>query len=401
MSVLIVGAGPVGSTLACVLKATNPALDVTVIDKREVATRKYGLSLGADAINKVIKVLGNSDESLSQVISRWKDQIVRTNEIEERMAVEAARLGVKIQRGEKHAFKKDDLESLCKRGSIIIAADGAHSTLRSALIIKKVQEQTFQHMVELKYETDGTQRQRGYIDATLESSKTGHLGFEIVSGRKVDGKKPLTYLLMSDREAYKALRSKAKLTLEEANLLLSDMEAGRPLRRKKKTTWTLKELASHQNPSVQKVYKALQHYLQGKSISGEEISPLKLKIFRNEKSVAVVYDTPFAFVGDSNSGLPFQRGMTKALEEISLLVPKITAALAARSHEPLFDYEKESHALFERERRVIIIKDKALGMAQKSVKKTAHSSYKVQANYAWFCQKVDGIASFVKRLIGF
>ena len=55
--VVIIGAGPIGITTASLLKTLNKDLKICVLDKRSEPTRKHGLNIRADSMNRLLGVI--------------------------------------------------------------------------------------------------------------------------------------------------------------------------------------------------------------------------------------------------------------------------------------------------------------------------------------------------------
>lgn len=51
--VVIIGAGPLGMTTACTLKAIHKQLNICVLEKRTVSTRDHSLKINWDAVSKI------------------------------------------------------------------------------------------------------------------------------------------------------------------------------------------------------------------------------------------------------------------------------------------------------------------------------------------------------------
>lgn len=392
-NITILGAGPVGITCACTLKAAYPGLTITVLDKRQVAKRTHGLSIQSDSVAKITAILNSRPDAhtkdLTATLEGWSGQFIRTNDIEQKLAVCAQNMGITVLRGSDYELAKGDLQAILdpntaetltekqkqlkpiiSAASVIIAADGAHSIAREELGIELTDSETLKYMVELKYQTAGTMQPQKHLRGAYQSLKTGHITVETVNRNALPAKKPATYLVFVDKATYKSLR-------------VPDGDKG--YKGVYGNTWNLKELQelSINNPRVQSVHNTITRYLQEASrrhgsCTEEQIATLKLKIYRNTESAKIYHGTPVLFVGDANSGLVLQRGFNKGLHEVALAVDAIGKFLITPSrgpslHEGFVAYGTALHALFNKERSAIYLKDKVIQVAQKVAKSSAGS----------------------------
>jgi 2-polyprenyl-6-methoxyphenol hydroxylase-like FAD-dependent oxidoreductase len=430
-NVVVVGAGPVGITTACVLKAVNRGLNITVIDKRSDPKRNHGLSIQHDSIAKINEVLEealtnhvNSDQikSLQNILKNWSGHFVRTNDIEITLAKQAKSMGIEVLRDPAYEISKGDLDTLLDpntsnlltdnkkklkalltAASVIIAADGSHSLIREDLGIKLADENTLKYMAELKYQTEGQTQPRGYKEATLLSSKTGYVAIEAINRGQTNEKKPATFLVFLDAETHSALQAP-----DETGKLKGFY--GNP--------WTLKELKerSLQDIRIYNLYKTIDLYLdkvksRGGSSTDEKIVGLELKIYRASESVKKLHGKHVLLVGDANSGLILQRGFNKGLKEVALCahavnkffqdqplkivedppketLSKFVSYYSTYSVGPMDEavmkpereipnefvaYEKATQELFNQEKAGIYRKDKGIKVAQLVVGSTASS----------------------------
>lgn len=415
-NITILGAGPIGITCACTLKAAYPGLNITVLDKRQVAKRTHGLSIQADSVAKITAILNASNDAhtkdLTAVLQGWSGQFIRTNDIEKKLADCAQKMGITVLRGSNYEVAKGDLGAILDKNTaetctekqkqlkpileaarVIIAADGAHSIARDELGIQLTDSETLKYMVELKYQTDGTMQPQKHLQGAFQSSKTGHITVETVNRNATSDKKPATYLIFVDKATYKSLR-------------VPDGDRG--YKGVYGNTWNLKELQelSANNSRVQSVHNTITRYLQEASkrygsCTEEQIATLKLKIYRNTESAKLYHGKPVLFVGDANSGLVLQRGFNKGLHEVALAVEAIGKFLRSPPDEPTLhegfvEYTLATQALFNKERSAIHLKDKVIQVAQKVAESSAGSLAIVdkvsQVTYSKSKQMADDIS---------
>ncbi len=123
--VVIVGAGPVGITTACTLKAIHKDLRVCVIDKRPDPQRNHGLKIKSDSINKIQALLNQVLDSnskyanahdingLKHMLEGWRNNFIRTNQIEKDLALIAGDMGVMVLRDKKFEISEKNFQFLC------------------------------------------------------------------------------------------------------------------------------------------------------------------------------------------------------------------------------------------------------------------------------------------------
>ncbi|MCE5295044.1 MAG: FAD-dependent oxidoreductase [Chlamydiales bacterium] len=396
--VVIIGAGPIGITTACVLKAKHPHLNITVLDRRKDPTRKHGLSINSDTISKIISKV--SDPELKEIFKSWGN-FARTNAIEESMTAYAKKHGITVCRGEEYGLNKGDLnkilkttrftrlsekqkklEPILKAASVIFAVDGAKSVVREELKIGITGEKTYQYMVEMKYQAAGNALPRGLKYMSKESVKTGHVAFEAVNRHPTADPKPATYFTFVEKDTFDKLR-------------VTDTEG--KVKGVYGNTWNLKDLEAlgKTDDKIKKLHTALTRYLSASTepVKNVEIATVELKIYQNTQSVKSLDGKPVVFIGDARSGLILQQGFNKGLKEVALVSDAFDKFL---QNDPtaFIKYEEASQKLFEQERNTIEWKNRGIKLAQKGVDLSFNSSRKFEAS----SQKAQGIFSWFTSL---
>jgi len=389
--VVIVGAGPVGITTACTLKAIKNDLNICVLDKRPTPQRNHGLLIQSDAIAAVSNILkpvrGNAHvASLQRIYSSWNGHFIRTNDIETKLQKQAETMGITVLRDKAYEISKGDIgavldagsasnlsekqkkiQNICKHARVIIAADGSHSVVREELGIPLIEKENLQYLVELKYQTNGKTQPRGYKEASLLSSKVGYVAAETMNQRTGEEKKPATFLLFVNETTYNCLREK---------------DAQGKIKGVYGNSWTLKELREKNDPQIQKVSKSFEQYLEhvksrGGSCSEEKIATLEMKIYRSKESAKMYKGKHVLLVGDANSGLVLQRGFNKGLKEAALCAQAVRAFFNKPSSVTVPSefraYQKQTQRLFRKERGSIRRKNFFIKAAQVVVGSTAFS----------------------------
>lgn len=416
--VVIVGAGPVGTTSACLLKALNRDLKICVFDKYAIAKRSHGLKINSDSISKVnaafdmaLKQSENKEhreaiQQLKNTFTEWKNNgFVRTNEIEKNLGLQAQAMGIKIFRGEAYAVtpefigrrpeiqiekdklvdfeaqaeyqkKRKEMREIFDKANVYIGADGAHSSFRQEYMKNElIEEETFQYLVELKYQTN--------IEALPQTSKIsikskvrfGEITLENVGKAKDVETKPVTFRAFVDKETYEALRQPE---IDEKGNIKLDANSRVRLKGVFGNSWSMKSLhqeivKKRQTGQVEvanrmnHVYKMLEYYLrnaqdQNKACFEEQISALELKVFISKHTVKKEGDKIVALVGDASSGMILERGFNLGLMQSvycaeavnTYLKNKEIRAKENKGSQELPDefkrYEEFTHKMFKQEK---------------------------------------------------
>lgn len=416
--VVVVGAGPVGTTTACLLKALNPdpKFKICVLDKYEVAKRTHGLKINNDSINQVnsafdmaLKQSNNEAhkkkiQQLKNTFTLWKNNgFVRTNEIEQSLAVHAHALGVDIFRGEAYAItpeiirgkpevqvKKDGsvdqkaqaefqeirkrVRDIFEKALVRIGSDGAHSVIRREYMNNElIEEETFQYLVELKYQTNIEALPQRKRDQSAIKVQFGEVILENLGKAKEGKTKPVTFRAFVDKETYEAMRQPE--TDESGNIVLDANNRPR-LKGAFGNAWNIKSLRNEIEKKRQSgqvevadkmnhVYKLLQYYLKGagenKVCLDEQISALELKVFLSKHSVKKEGNKIIALVGDANSGMILERGLNLGLMQSVHCAQAVNTYLKGKainvkseSSQELpaefKEYEEIAHKLFKNEK---------------------------------------------------
>jgi 2-polyprenyl-6-methoxyphenol hydroxylase-like FAD-dependent oxidoreductase len=392
IDVVYIGAGPVGISSACALKALNPSLKIAVLDKRPVATRTHGLKVEKDSIRVISKMLKEAlksaenpehkqrVEKLRNQFLAWKKQFVKTNDIEAKIAEIAKEMGIIVIRdaelapeltaeklpglispvGEADSEAKKALRS----AKVIVGADGAHSEVRKAFMKdEKVHAQTLQYVVELKYQTDGSARPMNPAAAKMAAYEQGSLAFHGMNRRPQEAPKPATLHIFVDEDTVNLLRT-------------PDPATGKP-RGNAQAPWSLEALKaqSKTEPKLRRLYKTLKRNLKAAEKSGgtckdEKIATLDLTIYRSAESVVQQNGKTILLTGDSNSGMVLQRGFNKGLKEAALAAQAINQHFKKpdESQKPFEKYQRRTRRIFASERRNALFKNFWINIANRIVK---------------------------------
>ncbi|MFI4919932.1 MAG: FAD-dependent oxidoreductase [Legionellales bacterium] len=404
--IVIVGAGPIGLALACMIKAMNAASGIQVLEKRVAPTRNNGLKINADSIEPLLKILNQALEKLGPtgkiehiqeliaIFSQWKDSFIRTREIQSRLTQMAMSMGITVLAGPQYEVTTEKLNLLLNSGgamaaaavstessplelqkifseaTLIIGADGAHSMVRRAIMNGEeeyAEEEVLRHLIELKFQSNSSTKPRSYIMASATSIKEGNLNFETMGHGGTVPHKPVTVHIFVDKTTYDHFR------IEDA--------AGN-IKGTYGNSWTLKELQNIQQPEVRAIYNQFNRYLQdldsrGGSCVNEEISTLQMRVYRSNRCVHLHSSGRYVFlVGDAESGLVLERGFNKGLKGVAVCSDIIHSLTPDNIGDKLDLYAKQMKTIYDSEKSLAVLKNKALKAVESSLffSHSCHSS---------------------------
>lgn len=215
--IVVVGGGPVGLWAAIQAKKRNPDLDVQVYERYPEYERQHVLKLEHSSMLLYAKSTGDEAERtfLESVTGKKKlsrvfmsaagagNVFIRTDDLENALKQYAADLGININY--RRINSPDEAEQLHPECTNFIAADGAHSKMREALLGKdSVKNFPLQYVVELKYQADGKAGELSTRSNFKLNKKLSSMAFEYV-GRERDGITPVTLRFFVNEATYKAM----------------------------------------------------------------------------------------------------------------------------------------------------------------------------------------------------
>src|SRR5437764_297391 len=175
MRITIVGGGPVGLFLACLLSYQHR---VTILEKRHERKRNHSLNISKqtiDVINNYLQIASYFDE-LKQLLNQWANNSINTIDIENALTSVANNYGVTIRYGIE-IISLDGIDD-----NIIIGADGARSKIRSLIFGDEViDKHNVQYVAQVKYQTPGHTRPRLSVSAICYSFLNGLSGSDMAA----------------------------------------------------------------------------------------------------------------------------------------------------------------------------------------------------------------------------
>lgn len=403
-NVVVIGSGPVGIALACTLQALNRKARICVIDKRADTTRNHGLHIDSDSVAKLNEIFTKNlltedplvDKpavaQLKELFKGWRGDVVRTNTIETTLEETAKRLAIDVFRGKEYAITENSFDALfaangandslsphqqnlrgiLQGAKVVIGADGSHSVIRKKIMGNElVGEEVLQHLIELKFQTDGDIPKRDIFAKSVQSAKCASVDFETIGRkRKRSDLKPVTLHVVVDSQTFASLRK------QDGNdtVLKGDFEH----------PWNLEELKelAKTNDKIKHVFERFSLYLadirkRGGRCENAKITGIPMRVYRSKETVKKYNNTIVALAGDANSGTIFARGFNKGLQEAALCADAVgnylkrieskDEAIGDVLPAELQNYQSQAQKLFETEVQSAKLKNFAITSVQFSL----------------------------------
>lgn len=321
--VVIIGGGPVGLWTAVQVKKRRPEAHVRVYERYAEYQRSHILRLENFSMNVYAKKNGDEAEAafLQEVLGEKLANsfkaaagagtvFIRTNDLEHALKEHARALGIEtvLRRIDTPQQAMDENPS-CKT---FIAADGAHSKMRTALLGEEaVTDYPMQYVVEIKYQAEGRAGTLDFLGDQYKANKLlSNMVFEYV-GREKEGKTPVTLRFFVDADTYGGIPQagfKDPLAVNDARLPAA-------LRQDIKTYMNIR------------AEKAGEVYAQGSA----KLSKLTLSVYSAKKFAVVKEGRGWFIVGDAAMGVPYFRALNAGLIMGSQLAGIVTRKYAAPS----------------------------------------------------------------------
>ncbi|QQG35579.1 MAG: hypothetical protein HYS17_08600 [Micavibrio aeruginosavorus] len=296
---VIVGGGPVGQWVAINAKKRNPALDIRIYERYQEYQRSHVLRLRHLAALLYAKHDGSPRESafLRDVTGRSLSEIfynaaghifIRTNDLEEALSSYAGDLGVET--AYQRIGSPDEIMKAHPECRMFVAADGAHSRMREALLgSSSTREYPLQYVVEVKYQAEGRTGKLEFLgDNYFANKRIPHMIFEYV-GREKEGITPVTLRVFMDRGTYDAI--------PEASF-------------KKPLKLEYGVLPDSLNDSIQ-TYMDVRQLRAGEKAIPEsvKVSKLTLSMYAARRFARMQDDRAWFLAGDAAMGVPYFRSL--------------------------------------------------------------------------------------------
>jgi 2-polyprenyl-6-methoxyphenol hydroxylase-like FAD-dependent oxidoreductase len=305
--IVIVGAGPVGLWTAIQLKKRNPSLDVQLYERHEEYQRSHVLRLENLSMLLYSKNRHDAAEEaffkevtgkhLGKLARRFKASAgsvyIRTQDLEKALKNYAKALGVKVDY--ETVTSPEALMAKHPECKKFIAADGAHSRMRTALLGEEgVEDIPLQYVAEVKYQARGKAGKLGLLDESYKTNKLlSSMAFEYV-GREKEGATPVTLRFFIDKAVYDAMPEagfKNPLTLGDDRLPKE----------------LAQDIATYMNVRQAKAGETCK---QGSA----KISKLTLSMYAAKKfAVELGNGCKWFFVGDAAMGVPYFRALNSGM----------------------------------------------------------------------------------------
>jgi 2-polyprenyl-6-methoxyphenol hydroxylase-like FAD-dependent oxidoreductase len=302
--IVVVGGGPIGLWTAIQLKKRRPALSVRVYERHSVYQRSHVLRLDHWSMMLYAAASRNPAEArfvkdvtgknvLGMHAMPARSLYIRTNDFESALQRYARELGIDICL--EHVTSAGDAQARHPECALFIAADGAHSPLRTELFGPEgFESTTLQHLVEMKCEERSGSDVVPRMDTAqmLRLNRALHHPAAEYVGRTKAGVAPLTLRLFVDAAEYARLPT---MSFKTPHLL------GAP------------GLPDRVERDLQ-VYLASRLALGGEIVTGtERVTKLQLNLYAAKRFATMRGDVAWFLVGDAAMGVPYFRALNSGL----------------------------------------------------------------------------------------
>lgn len=302
---VVVGGGPVGLWTALQIKKRQPKWDIHIYERYMQYQRSHVLRL--DHWSLLLYSHATQDrrekqfineitgKSLSQIVLKVADSIyIRTNDLESALKSYVLDQGIQIYNDK--VTSPTELMNKYPKCSLFIAADGAHSSMRSALLgDHSLEEKPLQYIVEVKYQVKGAANKHNLLKT---NSHLNNMAFEYV-GKEKNGISPVTLRFFLSKEDYD--------TLPEASF---------------KSPLSLSFLDQKEDGSKipTKLQADIQTYINLRAAAGEvyckdsgKLTKLMLSLYSAKEFAIKKGNQAWFLVGDAAMGVPYFRALNSGL----------------------------------------------------------------------------------------
>jgi 2-polyprenyl-6-methoxyphenol hydroxylase-like FAD-dependent oxidoreductase len=302
--IVIVGGGPIGLWTAIQLKKRRPTMSVRVYERHTVYQRSHVLRLDHWSMMLYAAAVRNSAEArfVQNVTGKnvlglhampARSLYIRTNDFEAALQKYARELGVDIC--PERIAGADDAQMRHPECALFIAADGAHSPLRSELLgTDTLESATLQRLVELKCEERSAGRPVPRMDTVqmLRLNRSLHHPAAEYVGRTKDDIAPLTLRLFLDESVYARLPAMSFKTPHRLDAPGLPAEVEHDLQ----------------------MYLAARTALGGEIVAGtDRVTKLELNLYAAKRFATMRGTVAWFLVGDAAMGVPYFRALNSGL----------------------------------------------------------------------------------------
>lgn len=315
---IIVGAGPVGLWTALQLHKRNPSWKILMYERHTTYQRSHVLRLdhwslllyGRNSKNPREKQFFQeiTGKNLSGIMKNAASSLyIRTNDLEAALKSYALDSGITIEN--LHIKDPQELMAMHPACKYFIAADGAHSPMRNALLGQEsLSTHPLQYIVEIKYQAKGSVTKLELLNNHLKINQVmKHMAFEYV-GKEKNGVTPVTLRFFVDKKTYEAI----------PNATFKDpLQVGSP------------DIPDQLNKDIQS-YMTIraEHANEIQCSNSAKMTKLILSLY-SAKKFAIDYGTQAWFlVGDCAMGVPYFRALNCGL----ILGSRLGQILSSKSY---------------------------------------------------------------------
>jgi hypothetical protein len=292
VNIVVIGGGPVGLWTAVQIKIRKRSkTNIVVLEKYEEYRRSHVVIIDPSSLADMAShpVLNQIAEDLNA------NSKIRTNDIENRLVGLAKELGIRIIKPDFVADPKT-LRQRFPNVSVVIGADGSHSTVRQTLFNDEMRyRENLQYLIEVKYECEGPTKK---LTSSSEGFKTMQMIECIVTevvGKETEGYTPVTFRLIITKDMYEASK---EATFKSPFRLPTDESKVHPDLLFKIKIWL----------------NAKRVFMNEKVVEGSlKITATKLDMYAARSFVRGDGDAHVCLVGDAAFGVPFFRSMNNGL----------------------------------------------------------------------------------------
>ncbi|AZL16240.1 hypothetical protein EF513_06835 [Rickettsiales endosymbiont of Stachyamoeba lipophora] len=364
-SIVIAGAGPVGSLTALLMGSCFPNKDIIVLEKRIEYGRKHGLNIWNSTITDVNSSIsqierdakkslkaaekGGDQESITHFqtlldnTSKAKQflkknfqgelisKFIATNKISQMLEDKAVEIGngrVKFLKGEQYALtdeslaeamgnktlpaelERSELQKILANAEMIIGADGAHSKVREQ-VFKEPEPQTevIQHLIEIKLDlnknTTPASSKLQIVAKTIGDFLSRTILPTLETGKLniwTEGKEKVATLhILVNEDVYNELRNNKGSDGKEMGTLQNPYSS-------------LKDLPEGEAKKI--IEKGIYETIGAKNIvpGSLKIATIPMQVYKAKEMVTVKNNKLFNIIGDAAVGLIFIRGVNNGLQ---------------------------------------------------------------------------------------